>query len=82
MSTITVPAGAQVTVNFRNDDSGIPHNFAVYETSARLQVIFKGQIINGVASITYQFTAPTTPGNYFFVCDLHPTIMTGTFVVQ
>jgi plastocyanin len=81
LSTITVPAGAAVTVNFTNEDSGIPHNFAVYETSAAQQAIFQGQIITGPSSITYHFTAPSTPGDYFFRCDVHPTIMTGTFVV-
>jgi plastocyanin len=34
--TITVPAGANVTVNFNNKDSGIPHNFAVYDSSSGL----------------------------------------------
>ena len=81
-STITVPAGAQVTINFRNDDSGIPHNFAAYTTSAAQEEIFKGQIIDGGTSTTYQFTAPTTPGSYFFRCDVHPIEMTGTLVVQ
>jgi plastocyanin len=81
LSTITVPAGAHVIVHFTNDDSGIPHNFAVYDSPAASTVIFRGQIITGVSSITYNFTAPSTPGNYFFRCDVHPTIMTGTFIV-
>jgi plastocyanin len=81
VSTITVPAGANVVVHFSNMDSGVPHNFAVYQTSAAQNAIFQGQRITGVSSTTYSFTAPTTPGNYFFRCDVHPTLMTGTFVV-
>ena len=81
-STITVPAGASVTMNFDNKDSGVPHNFALYTDSSASKSIFVGQIITGPATITYKFTAPTTPGNYFFRCDVHPTAMTGTFVVQ
>ena len=81
LSTITVSAGADVIVHFTNEDSGIPHNFAVYDTSAASKSIFVGQIITGVSSITYNFTAPSTPGTYFFRCDVHPTIMTGSFVV-
>jgi plastocyanin len=81
-STITVPASANVTVNFDNQDSGIPHNFAVYETSAAQSVIFKGEIITGPAKTTYTFTAPDAPGTYFFRCDVHPTQMTGQFVVS
>lgn len=82
LSTITVPAGAQVIVNFDNQDVSVPHNFAVYTNSSATTPIFVGQIITGPATITYRFTAPTTPGNYFFRCDVHPTIMFGTFVVQ
>lgn len=81
MSTITVPAGRQVTVNFNNMDNGIPHNFAVYTSAAATTPIFVGNIITGPAT-TYTFTAPSTPGSYFFRCDVHPTQMTGTFIVQ
>ena len=76
-SSITVQAGAQVTINFTNNDSGIPHNFSVYTDSSATQSIFTGKIITGPATTVYTFTAPTTPGNYFFRCDVHPTIMTG-----
>jgi plastocyanin len=41
-SKITVPAGAEVTVHFKNEDAGIPHNFAVYETRAAEHAIFRG----------------------------------------
>ncbi|MEN6341362.1 MAG: cupredoxin domain-containing protein [Methanospirillum sp.] len=82
MSTITAPAGAQVTVTFNNMDSGVPHNFAVYTDSSATTPIFKGPIVTGPTTTTYTFTAPSTPGTYFFRCDVHPTIMTGTFVVQ
>jgi len=81
-STITVPAGATVTVNFNNKDSGVPHNFAVYADSSASQNIFKGDTVTGPATTTYTFTAPATPGTYFFRCDVHPQQMTGDFVVQ
>jgi plastocyanin len=81
-STITVPAGASVTVYFDNEDSGTPHNFAVYDSPAASQTIFQGKIITGKARTIYTFTAPTNLGNYFFRCDVHPTIMTGQFIVQ
>ncbi|MCE5338312.1 MAG: cupredoxin domain-containing protein [Methanomicrobiaceae archaeon] len=81
-STITVPAGAAVTVNFNNKDSGVPHNFAVYTDSSASQNIFKGDTVTGPATTTYTFTAPATPGTYFFRCDVHPQQMTGDFIVQ
>jgi plastocyanin len=81
-SSITVPAGADVTVHFDNQDNGIPHNFSVYDSSAAQNAVFRGQIIKGPKKITYTFTAPEKAGTYFFRCDVHPTIMTGTFTVQ
>jgi plastocyanin len=78
-STITVPAGANVTINFDNQD-GVSHNFALYTDSSADTLIFRGQLTT--SPTTYNFTAPSTPGNYFFRCDVHPTMMTGTFVVE
>jgi plastocyanin len=87
LSTITVPAGAVVTVNFDNKDASVPHNFAVYQSGSKTTgtatgPIFVGQIITGPSTTVYTFMAPSTPGTYFFRCDVHPTIMTGTFIVQ
>jgi plastocyanin len=78
--TITVPAGAKVTINFTNKDN-IPHNFAAYTDSTAATTIFKGTVITN-SNTTYTFTAPATPGTYFFRCDVHPTSMTGSFIVQ
>jgi len=79
--SISVPAGATVTVNFNNMDSGVPHNFAVYTDSSASTNIFRGQIVTGPTTTTYTFTAPSTPGTYYFRCDVHPTQMTGQFIV-
>ena len=79
---ISVPAGARITLNFNNMDNRIPHNFAVYTDSTAKVPIFQGQIINGPATIVYEFVAPVKPGTYFFRCDAHPLQMTGQFIVQ
>jgi len=88
-STITVPAGAAVVVNFHNRETagssqvtGVAHNFAVYDSPAAKTKIFSGEIITGGQDATYRFTAPSVPGTYFFRCDTHPTLMTGKFIVQ
>jgi len=79
-ATITVPAGADVTVVFNNKDR-VPHNVAVYETKAAAKAIFVGEVFTGPKTINYRFTAPSIPGTYFFRCDVHPATMTGDFVV-
>lgn len=81
MSTITAPAGAQVTVNFNSQDSGIQHNIAFYTDSSAATTIYKGPITTGSNMTTFTFTAPSTPGTYFFRCDVHPTQMIGQFAV-
>jgi plastocyanin len=80
MKTITVPAGANVIMNFDNKDS-VPHNFSLFTDSTAQTVLFQGQIISATTTI-YKFTAPTKPGTYFFRCDVHPSSMTGSFIVQ
>ena len=57
-STITVPAGAQVTITFNNIDAGVPHNVAVYTDTSASTAIFKGAIVTGPTTTTYTFTAP------------------------
>ncbi len=86
--TITVPAGANVTVVFENKDR-VPHNLAVYtevlgagEGGSQDQIIFRGEVFSGPRTMNYQFSAPSAQGTYFFRCDPHPNIMTGSFVVS
>jgi plastocyanin len=88
-SVITVPAGTAVVVNFHNREdagssqvTGIAHNFAVYDSPAAIRTIFSGEIITGGEDASYRFTAPSIPGTYAFRCDLHPTLMSGKFIVE
>lgn len=79
-SVITVPAGAQVIINFVNKD-GVGHNFAAYTNESATTTIFIGDIIS-FSTIIYTFTAPTLPGTYFFRCDPHAEYMKGQLIVQ
>jgi len=78
---LTAPAGSNVIMAFVNNDAGVPHNFALYTDSSAAHKIFIGDLVTGVKTVTYEFDAPPTPGNYYFRCDVHPTIMYGTFAV-
>jgi plastocyanin len=81
--TLSVPAGASVTMILDNQDAGIPHNVSVYQNmpGGETKPIFIGDVITGPASITYKFTAPSAQGSYYFVCDVHPQIMNGPFTI-
>ena len=80
--TITASPGVSVTVTLDNQDAGVLHNTAFYTNRSATTRIAVGEIFAGVASRVLSFTAPSTPGNYFFRCDVHPDTMTGTFAVK
>ncbi len=66
-------------IAFENADTQ-PHNVAVYPNEASLNdPLFKGEIIQAGQTTTYQVPA-IRPGEYYFQCDVHPT-MKGTAVV-
>jgi plastocyanin len=80
---LAVLPGTAFTVAFTNADQA-PHNFAIYTDSTATKLLGGAPSISDIvapgASTTYQVSA-LGPGTYFFRCDVHPTAMTGTFVV-
>jgi plastocyanin len=85
---LAVAGGKAFTVAFKNDDVTI-HNFVIYTTDPfpnqptadqRLGGADTNGPVPGGTSQTYDVKA-LQPGTYFFRCDFHPTVMTGTFVV-
>ena len=79
VDTITAPAGESFTVTFTNNEA-VPHNFSVY-TEEGGEEIAVGNVIN--EGETDEITIDgLEAGEYFFVCDVHPTEMTGTLVVE
>ena len=80
--TIVAGAGVPVTVTLDNRDPGTLHNVGFYTNRSASQTIFKGELFAGPGTRTETFTAPSTPGNFFYRCDAHPDTMTGTFSVR
>jgi plastocyanin len=75
--SLSVTAGAPITLEFTNADAGVQHDVAIFDgVDATAPVVFRGSLETGVATVAYQ-VPPLAPGTYFFHCDVHPT-MTGT----
>lgn len=73
-------AAGGTVIEFDNADSQ-PHNIAIYPSEEELnESLFKGEIIDGGASTTYEVGA-IEAGTYYFHCDVHPT-MQGEAVVE
>jgi plastocyanin len=77
--TINLKADAEVEIRFDNNDRDTQHNIDIIGQDPS-KPVFRGQLVTGVATVTYKFHAPG-PGEYKFQCDVHPTQMKGTVKV-
>jgi hypothetical protein len=81
---IRVANNANVRLRLDNRDNGVQHNIAVRRSATDPAIAFPGSVgttFNGPGIDDTVFQA-TPAGTYFFRCDVHPTTMTGTFIVQ
>jgi plastocyanin len=81
-TTLSAPAATTVQVVTDNRDAGVQHNFALYADRGYTQIIYQGELVAGPVTHTDTFDTPSTPGQYFFRCDVHPDQMTGGFTVN
>lgn len=80
--SVTAAAGASVTVVFDNEDTGVLHNIHFFANRNRSSSLAQSEVAAGPNQHTVNFTAPSAPGNYPFICDVHPDTMTGNLVVR
>jgi len=93
-NTFTVPAGAEVTLNAKNNGS-VEHEFAIMKLGTSVTPPFgdkdEGNIyweldeIQAGTTKSGTFTAPTEPGTYEIICGLPAHIeqgMTATLIVS
>jgi hypothetical protein len=74
--TLLVPCCRPFELVFHNEQAGVPHNVEIADSAALGTVYLDGEVINGVATITYQ--VPELPeGDLYFLCRIHPN-MNGT----
>ena len=76
---IQATAGEAFTVTFTNNEAA-QHNWSIY-TEEGGEMIAQGNIIGEGATDEIEVPA-LEPGEYFFVCDVHPADMVGTVVVE
>jgi plastocyanin len=77
---MAVPADQAFTIEFKNEDRGIPHNVSLYDDSSGAEkTLFKGDVTDGGTTV---YQVPAQPkGKYIFRCDPHPEFMVGNFLV-
>jgi plastocyanin len=75
---LELPAGEPIALTFHNDDPGVPHNVAIAEgEDAGSPLLFEPDgTITGPATAVYSID-PLSEGSYYFLCEVHPTTMTG-----
>lgn len=77
---LAVPANTDFTVNITNLDTGIEHNFSIYDSFFENKQYFTSPKITGVANEVLNASG-LPPGHYYFQCDVHGPAMSGAFIV-
>ncbi|MEO8292938.1 MAG: cytochrome c oxidase subunit II [Actinomycetota bacterium] len=78
---LAVPGDAPFTVNVDNQDSGIEHNFSIYDSFFQKQTFFTSPKITGPTTESLDVQGLPS-GRYYFQCDVHGPAMSGAFVVE
>ncbi len=77
---LAAPANQAVTIAIENKDT-IGHNLVVLKSHTSTDAIARADIFTGPKTVT--LNVPAQPaGTYAFHCEVHPSVMTGTFVVK
>jgi plastocyanin len=81
---LAAPAGKAFTIEFNNKEA-VPHNVEIFTDSSATNRLGGAtgptDTIAGPATVNYKVDA-LKAGTYYFHCDVHPTVMFGTFVVK
>ena len=78
---LEAPADTAFTLVFDNQDPTAPHNVVIKDPQNANVAIGDTSFFTGPQQKTYAVPA-LAAGSYTFVCEVHPTTMTGTLAVQ
>ena len=82
---LAAPSGQAFIISFSNMDAGTGHSVHILTkdpaTDPSARTLFQGQIVIGPTTVRYHVGA-LPAGTYYFHCDVHPTVMQGSFVVK
>jgi cytochrome c oxidase subunit 2 len=77
---LALPSGPPPAITVINQDAGIDHNFAIYDSFSQEKEFFQTGRFPGVATKSFQLP-PLPPGRYYFQCDVHGPSMSGVLIV-
>jgi plastocyanin len=78
---LTGPANTPFTIEFDNQDPTAPHNFVLNDPAGQPVNIGDTTPFTGPEKRNYEAPA-LAPGAYSFLCQIHPTTMTGTLTLE
>src|SRR5439155_1810410 len=78
--SLTGTASKDLAICFDNQDPSVQHNVDVYDHQNG-KSLAAADVITGPAQELLDVSA-LKPGSYFYQCDIHPTVMTGTLTVK
>jgi plastocyanin len=72
-SKLLFVADQPISLQFANQQAGVPHNVGIYDSVNKTKELFKGDLVTGIATTTYS-VPPLPAGTYYFQCDVHPNM--------